>query len=198
MPPTIRKIHTYCQVLNAATAGFSYLLGTQEAFSLNGLYDPYLSGTGHQPYGFDEFAALYGRYKVVMADVTVSAFPASGNEAFVHAIVQGPNGGKTLTSAVTQEVMEIPQVITMAVPSSLKSAATFKRRVYFPDVIGMSKLEFDAAIEVYTADTNANPAKGIFLNVALSDSTGSSAAHVLEVRIDYHVDWFDRKIFASS
>ena len=31
-------------------------------FSANGCYDPYISGTGHQPRGFDQWTAFYDHY----------------------------------------------------------------------------------------------------------------------------------------
>jgi len=36
-------------------------------FSANGLYDPNISGSGHQPYGFDQLCALYNHYYVTGA-----------------------------------------------------------------------------------------------------------------------------------
>jgi hypothetical protein len=33
-------------------------------FNLNSLFDPNFTGTGHQPKGFDQLSALYGRYRV--------------------------------------------------------------------------------------------------------------------------------------
>lgn len=41
-------------------------------YSLNGLYDPDITGVGGQPTGFDQYMALYGKYTVLKAKVTVS------------------------------------------------------------------------------------------------------------------------------
>jgi hypothetical protein len=45
-------------------------------FSANGLYDPNITSTGHQPMGFDQLMALYEQYYVVSSTITVrfSAF----------------------------------------------------------------------------------------------------------------------------
>lgn len=40
-------------------------------FNLTNLYDPDYSGTGHQPYFRDQWAALYNKYQVISAKVTV-------------------------------------------------------------------------------------------------------------------------------
>lgn len=41
-------------------------------YSLNGLYDPDISGVGGQPTGFDQYMALYGKYTVLKAKVIAS------------------------------------------------------------------------------------------------------------------------------
>jgi len=67
LPNRILTRHRYVQEcpLNAnssTAAGYT--------FALNGLYDPDISGSGHQPMGFDQFTALYQNYKVLGAKVT--------------------------------------------------------------------------------------------------------------------------------
>lgn len=41
-------------------------------FSANGCYDPNITGTGHQPMGFDQMMTLYDQYTVVGAKITVN------------------------------------------------------------------------------------------------------------------------------
>ena len=51
----------------AGTAG-------QYVFSCNGLFDPNISGIGHQPRGFDQVMTLYDHYVVVGSKITVYAW----------------------------------------------------------------------------------------------------------------------------
>lgn len=44
--------------LNATTSPVGH------TFALNGLYDPDISGVGHQPMGFDQYMAFYQKYRV--------------------------------------------------------------------------------------------------------------------------------------
>lgn len=46
------------------TAGYAY--------STNGLYDPNITGAGHQPMGFDQLMLIYERYTVIHAKIIVT------------------------------------------------------------------------------------------------------------------------------
>jgi hypothetical protein len=59
--------HTYADIFT----GVSGLCGTY-IFAANGLYDPDITGTGHQPIGFDQMMFFYYHYTVIRAKITVS------------------------------------------------------------------------------------------------------------------------------
>ncbi len=48
-------------------------------FSLNGMFDPDITGTGHQPRGFDQLMPLYDHYTVIAAHVEAVFCPVAGN-----------------------------------------------------------------------------------------------------------------------
>lgn len=41
-------------------------------FSANGLYDPNITGIGHQPIGFDQLMTMYNHYTVIGAKITLT------------------------------------------------------------------------------------------------------------------------------
>lgn len=43
-------------------------------FSANGLYDPNVTGGGHQPLGFDQVMPMYDHYTVIGSKITITAF----------------------------------------------------------------------------------------------------------------------------
>jgi len=73
-PPTKRqpnlRYYDYAQQLTA-NAGFL----ASRFFIANGLFDPDISGTGHQPMGFDQMMLVYTTYHVIRATITVTALP---------------------------------------------------------------------------------------------------------------------------
>lgn len=54
-------------ILNPGVAGIM----ASYTFSLNGLYDPNITGVGHQPMGFDQLMLMYNNYTVVGAKARV-------------------------------------------------------------------------------------------------------------------------------
>lgn len=78
LPNRIRVRHRYCaNIYIDATASAA----SSWTFQLNGLYDPDVTTTGHQPMGYDQFAALYEHYKVVGVRCQLEATgpPSSAN-----------------------------------------------------------------------------------------------------------------------
>lgn len=53
--------------LDPGTAG----LAAVQVITANGCYDPDISGSGHQPRGFDQLMAMYDHYTVVSSKITV-------------------------------------------------------------------------------------------------------------------------------
>lgn len=45
-------------------------------FSANGLYDPNITGGGHQPMGFDQLMTFYNHYEVIGAKIKMSIVPS--------------------------------------------------------------------------------------------------------------------------
>jgi hypothetical protein len=68
--------YDYSQQLSAA-AGFC----ASRFFIANGLFDPDISGSGHQPMGFDQMMALYTTYTVVRATITITAMAEAAGAA---------------------------------------------------------------------------------------------------------------------
>lgn len=69
-PPSIKVNLRYFDLgfdLNPGVAGVQ----DEYVFSANGLYDPDISGTGHQPLGFDQWMSMYDHYTVVGSRITV-------------------------------------------------------------------------------------------------------------------------------
>lgn len=57
----------------STTVGGSYY--TSQVFNGNDLYDPYATGVGTQPYGYDQYTAIFDyKYRVYASKITVSYY----------------------------------------------------------------------------------------------------------------------------
>lgn len=56
---------------------------TVHDFSANGLFDPNITGTGHQPMGFDQWKLIYNHYTVVSSRARLTYAPNSASSADV-------------------------------------------------------------------------------------------------------------------
>lgn len=67
------------------TMNLVYTTGVISVFRANSIYDPDYSGVGSQPYGYDQMAALYGKYDVLSSTINVIWNPATlTNQARYH------------------------------------------------------------------------------------------------------------------
>jgi len=76
-------------------------LSNSHNFSANGLYDPDITGTGHQPKAFDEWMAVYNHYNVVGSRISVKLVSPHGADGFIWGVTRTPTPnslqGKLLT-----------------------------------------------------------------------------------------------------
>lgn len=68
-PPQLKNTLKYCSESLTISTNASGL--GSHIFSANGLYDPDISGVGHQPMYFDQLTAIYNHYCVLSSRITV-------------------------------------------------------------------------------------------------------------------------------
>lgn len=70
-PAKFKKRLTYAEVA-LSVVGTTGLAGNY-FFAANGMFDPNVTGTGHQPMGFDQMMLMYNHYTVLSSKITVVA-----------------------------------------------------------------------------------------------------------------------------
>lgn len=99
----------YCAPLNLdAPAG---ALGSH-TYSMNSVFDPDFSGIGHQPRFFDQWAAIYGRYTVLGAKITVSIIGPTTSSVGQKLGIQmsGNDTGLTFPNNDVTALLEAPMI----------------------------------------------------------------------------------------
>lgn len=73
-PKQLSVTHRYvCEPGRLITVPTAGGIGVYQ-FSTNGMFDPDITGTGHQPYYFDQVAALYNHYCVTESELILTGF----------------------------------------------------------------------------------------------------------------------------
>lgn len=161
-------------------------------FNLNSLYDPDLTGTGHQPYGFDQMAALFNRYRVFGVSYIVNGYQFN-NPIRIGCVATNDSASPSNLATL----IELPRSkSTIQVNGGAKSQ--LKGYVNLPSLTGRTKAEY-MADDRYQAQNNTNPQEALILNVmaqSLSDTSLESCT--MMVTLNFHCEWFDPIVFASS
>lgn len=174
--------------LTEATAG----AGAIYSFRLNSLFDPDLTSTGKQPLGFDQYAAIFSRYRVVKVSFDVTYM---GND-FTTPRPQRVGFMVTPSSTVPSDPEAWPAQLfsksaVMASPN-LKPPR-LASSISLPQIFGIKKSEFHD--NDYASITGANPTRIAYLHVfnsGLSGSSGAGAIAIAVVNIRFHTEMFDR------
>jgi hypothetical protein len=165
-------------------------------FSANGLYDPDITGTGHQPRGFDQLIALYDHYVVTKSKCTVHF------RGFTAPTVVGV---ELQSSSTTQsdyidyaeqarcEFDIAPYVVTSGgLPEPRKHTLTFDARSFMgiPDPVTATKLQ---------GSINSNPTDQAYFHVFSQHFDGStSSTQGALVFLEYEVVFIEPVPVASS
>lgn len=185
----------YITKLKYAQVNFLNVAGpTAYRFRLNSLYDPDFSGTGHQPYGFDQLSPLYNRYRVISCRYVVSAVDQAG-QYITYATLPS---NEQVNAISLSEMRENPRCqFRVQAPSAAMRPIT--GNVYLPSLVGRTKAQY-MADDRYQSVVTDNPAEAAILNVYVQRmDEGINTLNVpLTVTLEYTVEFFDIKNFAQS
>lgn len=120
MPQTMITTHKYSDVVSINPAIGSVGINT---FSANGLYDPNITGAGHQPQGFDQFMVFYNHYEVIGAKIQFTVHPSQESGGFNFGIKLDDNDG--LGTSGYNTVMENSMTVFKSVPGPYQSDKGF-------------------------------------------------------------------------
>lgn len=163
----------------------------QYVFNLNSLWDPNRTGTGHQPYGFDQLATIYNRYRVFKTSYVINGYSA-GNPIRYGCIVSNDvppinNMSELAENPRAQTRVQIPGGSTTKIVGS----------VSLPSLVGRTKQQY-MADDRYQADVTTSPAELALLTVVGNTMTDVGTDVLVTVTLVYHVEFFDAKPIEQS
>lgn len=168
-------------------------------WNLNSLFDPNRTGTGHQPYGFDQLcgapgASLYNRYRVFRCDYVLTV---ANDDYNIHYAVLPSNEVPPINNV--SEARETPRC-QYAVQNPGGTLKRITGSVSLPALMGRTKEQYMASPD-YSAQYNANPFEMALLNCysqGLNDDAGVPMSHTFNILLTYHVEFFDPHVLDQS
>lgn len=150
------------------------------------IYDPDYTNAGHQPYGYDQIAALYNHYFVRKAVMTVIPLtPYNGR-------LCSQLTDDTSVQATVNTVAELKDTITVFQSSA--SRPNMLRIVYDPAKVFPGKTPEDLS-----AIMTANPTEGQYFNIQVyGDNNTASVTIYCIVNIEFVVDVWELQDFGGS
>jgi len=153
------------------------------------VFDPDLTGVGHQPYYFDQYAAIYSRYRVHGCGLRVDVMNQSPAMAVSTVIV--PTSDVGLLTAIGQAVEQRRSAYPKLVPIAQRGSVVQKGYCSTRSAAGLTAAEM-AADDVWAASVAANPTQQWYWHI-LSESTDKVTNLIiqLQVRLTYYVEFYD-------
>lgn len=170
----------------------------QYQYAINDLYDPNVTGTGHQGMYFDQLMAVYQRFTVIGAKVELRfATPTNDVKIVMRPASISTPDSADLTGVTTSEAR--PNAITrLNCPNG--SGVYMKGYYSIHKVWGVSRskiLDEDA----YTGTSSSSPNSKTYINIVsapMDATSGLTNSMPYNVRITYYARFFDRRIVNLS
>lgn len=161
----------------------------QNVFKLNGMFDPDTTGTGHQPYGFDQMLNIYQRYVVLRTRVIVSFSPSSDR------LMVGITAASTVTTSVTDLATfslaaESPHSQSKALSFGGGPPAVMRASYATNLLLGTTRTQM-MADDLFQGTTSTDPTNLTVLTVYWYNAAGGSITSSVNVCLWYEAMLFD-------
>lgn len=171
-------------------ATYDWTFGTTLNLGITNAFSP-ISGT-HQPYGFDQMAALYRFYKVVGFTYKVTAVLYTGSTAAALGVRPVPvNENSTLSATNLAMQLERPDTKVKFLVAGAGKPPSIAGSIDIPRLMGVSKEQFDADVSEYAALCTAAPSRYPYIQIAIAGVNNAAFAHVI-VECVYIVNFWQR------
>lgn len=165
---------------------------------LNSIFDPNLTGVGHQPYGRDQFEPIYGRYRVISCSYVINAWSSDG--AAIQVAALPANEAHTPAFSSASEIRENPRAKYIVQNGQGADFKTLRGKVYLPSLVGRNKSQY-MADDRFQATMGSSPAENAVLNIyaqMVDEQLLINPSTVFAVTLKYTVEFFDAKVLPQS
>jgi len=152
--------------------------------SANGLFDPDISGTGHQPMGFDQMMLSYEHYTVVSARIqAIFHNTATDTPAIAISVCPSPT-----PITVIDQILEFGTLVSDVLEVKGQYGAN-KRLECACDIAKLNGATKILDFNVLRGDVANNPAEQTYFIMQLWDSSGTTGSANVDFIVEYDA-WF--------
>lgn len=191
--------HKYVQLkyvervtVGATTGG---IIGGTADFTINGLFDPNITGVGHQPMGFDQWAALYNMYKVYQIDIKIRPMNNGTADMFFAAQINNSQDSTALAGVDYSTACERSNCATILVGDvGDGNENVIYKSFKIADIEG-----HDIASDYYAATVTGNPSNVVKLRLGAGRYDGGDTGSIqCTLELVYHARFFEKKTLNQS
>lgn len=192
IPPSMTTKLKASLVFTCTTATTAGIYGTERAFSMNSVQQPDITSDAVQPRYFDQFGALYERYRVTGATVRVR-FSTADVTRILRCTARYANASNVtaLSTRTTTDVSSMHNMNDLLISPAGEHSGELP-----PIYIDMKKLEGDlwfAKDNDYSAVIAGNPVAQPRMRISCANETDTTAVAILvTLEIVYHIKFYDR------
>jgi len=181
----------YCEQVPLTLSSGAY---QEYKLSCNGMFDPNISGSGHQPLYFDQLMAIYDHYCVTQSTITISPIPSTTTQAWTTVLFQDDDTSTSTTSVAT--AMERPGAVytQCAAQASAPYPTSLTNTWKASQVFAGNPL----SREDLCGSASANPAEETWWIICANDAALAGSTIIYNVKISYTATFYELKSIASS
>lgn len=175
----------------ASTAGAV----TTWVFAANGLFDPDVTGTGHQPMGFDEMMLYYNHYCVLTCGIQAIFKAASASKMTVCVRQDGSPTPITTIDRIVEVGGAVIEYLEVAATSN-----STKRLQASMDIARLQGIPRSALVADSTLRGNvaANPTELSYFHVAVWDAAAQTGTVNVDVVLDFQAVFLEPRDITES
>lgn len=187
-------------VANYLTCGTAGVGGTEHTLVMGSLFDPALTLTGHQPYFFDQVAAVYQHYRVNSITVRIRAYdPSTAGSILAWQLDTWNGAAGTLAGVSPTTALERPNTGRLQPNTTFDKEETVIPWTTIAKLEGLTTLEHRTNIEDYAALVTASPARTPYLRLACMNTEGNnSGALYYAIEVLFDCEFWNRQVVATS
>lgn len=158
-------------------------------FRGNGIFDPDFTGVGAQPVGYDQWAAIYTRYRVYSSHCEVNVVNPSATEGLQVAVAPATTASVTLSNESFAAKPYVKKAYTGR--STGVDTVTIDNFQSTKKMLGVKDIQYSPE---YGAGIASNPSSQWYWQIQIGhqDNANALANTTMRVTIKYFVEFYDR------